>query len=185
MISPDAPRKGFYPYAIAALIVLFDQACKWMVRVRFDVGDGVDLAGHLVRFTHLQNPGGAFGIFRNSGVPFTFLSWAAAVILVIVIRRLPAKARAEKLALSLILGGAAGNLIDRIRFGQVVDFIDIGWHELRWPVFNLADMAVVTGVGLFLLLSLRRGDPIDREKRAEQSRDQETLRSPGGSGPEA
>ncbi len=184
MISLDPPRKGFNPYALAALIVLLDQVCKRIVLVRFDLGGGVDLAGHYIRFTHLQNSGGAFGIFRDSPVPFALLSMVAAITLVVVIGRQPAAARSERVALSLILGGAVGNLIDRIQFGYVVDFIDIGFHNLRWPVFNLADMAVVTGVGLFLLLSMRRGDRIDHEQPGDEGGDQEDLHSPGGGGPE-
>ncbi len=166
------------------LVILSDQVCKWLVRLRFERGEGVDLIGDLLRFTHVHNTGGAFGIFRNSGVPFTFLSLLAALVLVIVIRRGRPGGESSRLALSLILGGAVGNLIDRIRLGWVTDFIDVGWGSLRWPVFNPADMAVVTGVVLYLLLSFRRAGGPDHEKTTE-SGDEEPLRSAGRGGPEA
>lgn len=156
MTPPASPTRGFRPYAIAFLVAAADQLCKSLVRAAFAPGEGVDLAGTSLRFTHVQNPGGAFGIFRDSAIPFAALAAIAAAVLIVVIGRLPAAKVWERTALALILGGATGNLVDRLRFGRVIDFIDVGWHQLRWPVFNLADMAVVTGVGLFLFLSLRK-----------------------------
>jgi signal peptidase II len=74
------------------------------------------------------------------------------------VRRYRTGALASQAALGLVLGGAIGNLIDRLRFGRVVDFLDIGYGDVRWPVFNVADVAVVAGVALFLLVTLRSGD---------------------------
>jgi signal peptidase II len=87
-----------------------------------------------------------------------FLSIAAVLVLFWTVRRYRTGALASQAALGLVLGGAIGNLIDRLRFGRVVDFLDIGYGDVRWPVFNVADVAVVAGVALFLLVTLRSGD---------------------------
>lgn len=121
-------------------------------------------------FIFAQNPGGAWSFLRS--VPdglrrpfFLFVSAAAIVFIVTVYRRLEPRQWAMRWGLPLALGGAIGNLADRVRYGWVVDFIDIytrrGVDELHWPTFNVADIAIVAGVGLMALdlLSLRRPKP--------------------------
>lgn len=114
----------------------------------------------VVRLTYIKNQGIAFGLLSDRQLPFALVSVIAMILILISLRRLPRDASAPRYALAAILGGAAGNLIDRLRFGEVVDFIDVGVGQLRWPVFNLADVAVTTGVFLFVLGSvLKRDDP--------------------------
>lgn len=122
-------------------------------------------------FIFAQNPGGAWSFLR--GVPdglrrpfFLFVSAAAIVFIVMVYRRLDRRQWAMKWGLPLALGGAIGNLADRVRYGWVVDFIDVYWkgkaNEMHWPTFNVADIAIVFGVGFMALdlLSLRKmADP--------------------------
>jgi signal peptidase II len=137
--------------AVAGAIVAFDWWSKaWAV----DMLDGqppVPILGNVVRFTFARNSGVAFGL--GAGLPFPYYVFSIAAVLVIlylfVKQRVPTFAR--KLSLALILGGAIGNLIDRVHTGEVVDFIDIGIGGWRWPVFNVADSAVSVGVILFAL----------------------------------
>ncbi|MFH1278398.1 MAG: signal peptidase II [Candidatus Eisenbacteria bacterium] len=147
------------PLLLGAAVVAADQGTKWIVGRTLARGESVPLVGDVFRFTHVQNPGGAFGLFRDSGSLFTFLSVAAVIFLFWTVRRYPARATGMRIALGLVLGGAVGNLIDRIRTSRVVDFFDVGFGDLRWPVFNVADVAVVVGVGLFLLVSWKGGGP--------------------------
>ena len=128
------------------LAVLLDQASKIVIRQTMYLGQSVNVLGGFLRLTYIKNPGIAFGIRVNNPVIFTGLSIAACAGIVIYLIRHWHENIKVKISLALILGGAVGNLIDRIRFGEVVDFIDVGIHHVRWPVFNVADSAVVIGM---------------------------------------
>jgi len=102
--------------------------------------------------TYLRNKGAAFGIFAESGfrLPFLILASVAAVIgIIAVLRKLQPDENLTAVALTLILSGAMGNLMDRVRHGEVVDFLDAHWYGHHWPSFNIADSAIC--VGAFLL----------------------------------
>jgi len=169
------------PLLVGAAAILVDQGTKWIVAANLDRGRSIPVVGDFFRLTHVQNPGGAFGLFRDSGPLFLILSIAAVIFLFWTVRRFRTETAGMRWALGLVLGGAIGNLIDRVRSGRVVDFFDVGIGDLRWPVFNVADMAVVIGVGLFLLVSMRSGGGHDREERPE-GRTEEDDRFPRGGG---
>lgn len=136
-------------YALAAFVVLADQVAKWCIVHR--VGDR-SLWGEVLRFTVTQNTGAAFGLFPGARISFIVISLAAAAGLVYA-HRVLAPADRRRPFLALILGGNLGNLADRLRTGRVTDFIDMGIGATRWPVYNVADIAVVCGaVGLGWLL---------------------------------
>lgn len=148
---------------VAVAVVLLDQITKALVMWTMPFQTSRPVIDGFVRLTYIKNQGIAFGLLSDSQLPFAFVSVIAMILILVSLRRLPRDAAAPRYALAAILGGAAGNLIDRIRFGEVVDFIDIGVGTLRWPVFNLADVAVTTGVFLFVLGSvLKRDDPATR-----------------------
>lgn len=115
----------------------------------------VSVVEDFVRLTHIRNPGVAFGLLSDRGIPFVLVSLVAMTLIVLSIGRVPRSSHALRISLAAILGGASGNLIDRLRFREVVDFIEVGVGSLRWPVFNIADIAVTTGVLLFIVVSLR------------------------------
>lgn len=128
---------------VAALCIILDQVSKAVVVAAIEPGRTVTVVPGLLSITHSTNTGAAFGLLRGSG-QVVFL---AALVIVVVIMVWFFYSR-EKMGagsfvgLALVIGGAAGNLVDRIFRGKVIDFIDLGW----WPVFNLADIAIVTGV---------------------------------------
>ncbi len=137
--------------AVAALVIGLDQLTKWLVRTNMEVGESIPSEG-IFRLTYTTNTGGAFGIFASQ----TFLLAVAAIIGVLVfliyLRYIPLESTLLKVGLGLDLGGAIGNLIDRLRFSEVTDFIDVG----AWPVFNIADSAIVVGtilIAAYLLFS--------------------------------
>jgi len=111
----------------------------------------VEVIGPFVRFTYTRNSGVAFGL--GAGVPFPYYVFSLAAVAAILYLFFKQRVRglARQLALALIMGGAIGNLIDRVRFGEVVDFIEIGYGRWHWPVFNVADSAVTIGVILFAI----------------------------------
>jgi len=129
----------------AAFCLAADVATKWVVQQTMTVHENHQVLGDWVRLTYIHNTGAAFGLFPGSrwaliGVSVT----AVAVVVWLAWYRSPRFSLA--LPLGMVLGGAVGNLIDRVRFGQVVDFINVGVGVHRWPVFNAADSAVTVGV---------------------------------------
>ena len=150
-------------FAGAAAIVLADQLTKWLVLARFAPGERVELTGFF-NLVLVFNKGAAFSFLAaeagwQTPVLAAFALGAALVVSVLLVRSPPRRMLCAGLA--LILGGALGNLVDRLRFGQVVDFLDFhaaGWH---WPAFNVADSAITIGAALLILDGLRR-----HEKRA-------------------
>lgn len=137
-------------------VVGLDVVTKLAVQRTIPLYHQVDIIGDYVRLTYIHNPGAAFGIDvgPHSRLVFLALSLIALVALAGMYWVTPARDRIRLLAIALICGGAIGNLIDRVRsVSGVVDFLDVGIGDLRWPVFNVADIAVTTGA-LFLALSL-------------------------------
>lgn len=150
--------KGWLFVAMIASVVLLDFVTKLLVQQRFHLYQQVQVIGDYLRLTFIYNPGAAFGIHLGeySRPIFLILSVVALVALTGMYWATPLRNRVRLLAISLICAGAIGNLLDRIRSHRgVVDFLDVGIGDLRWPVFNVADIAVTTGA-VFLALSLWR-----------------------------
>ena len=130
------------------LVVLADQISKWLVVSNFYLGESIQILGSWLHFTYIINNGAAFGIFAGKMWMFILLSLfiAGGIIYYLFAYRPP---WGIQLFTGLIVGGAIGNLIDRLSRTGVVDFIDLGW----WPVFNIADSAVCCGAILLLIHS--------------------------------
>jgi signal peptidase II len=144
--------QGMWVLVFTTLIVVLDQITKLSVKERFYLGESVEILGDVLRLTYIQNPGMAFGIRLGGPLFFTIFASLASVIILIYLYRMRRERFHSRLSLALILGGAIGNLIDRFAYGEVIDFIDIGIKETRWPVFNVADSAVT--IGMIILVSL-------------------------------
>ena len=148
-------------FLIAGVIIVLDQIVKAIVVHSMRMGFSIDILGSVVRLTRTQNSGSAFGLFKNGRIVFIIVS-AAASIAIIVLRREIAKMRSwERVSFGLVLGGAVGNLIDRVRTGAVVDFLDVGIGSLRWPAFNVADSAITVGVAVLAFYLIFRVDSRD------------------------
>lgn len=157
---PMRPVKYGMWLALAALIVLVDWATKELAMQQLELYRPVEVFSGL-NLTLAHNTGAAFSFLAGgSGWQRWFLSVVAVIIcgvLLVWLWRQPNRARLLPTALALVLGGAIGNLIDRIRFGYVIDFIDVYYADWHWPAFNVADSAIVLGVTLLLLDSLIPG----------------------------
>lgn len=145
------PRPEIW-FGLAALVVGLDQATKLLVLSRFFLGEALPVTGFF-NLVLVFNSGAAFSFLAGAGGWqkwfFVCLALAISAWLVVMIRH-HAMERMLPAALALVLGGALGNVIDRLRFGAVVDFLDFhlaGWH---WPAFNIADSAITVGVALLL-----------------------------------
>jgi signal peptidase II len=131
-------------WLVAIAVFLLDQGTKYWILNHLEVWESVPLLPGWLHLTLVQNEGAAFGLFANWTWLFILVTLAAVLLVLFFYRRILALDWQFQLALALALGGAVGNLLDRIRFGHVVDFIDL----LVWPVFNVADMAIIAGVVL-------------------------------------
>ena len=126
---------------LAALALALDQLTKFVARQTLDLHHSWPLTGFF-RFTHIHNTGSAFGLFQDQNLPLLFVSLVGVVVLAYIYQSQDQPTRLLRTSIALMLGGALGNLIDRIHQGHVTDFIDVG----PWPVFNLADSAIVVGL---------------------------------------
>ncbi|MBY6063600.1 signal peptidase II [Pseudidiomarina sediminum] len=136
-----------------ALIVLDQLTKQWVIRV-FDLYESIEIMPYL-NFTYVRNFGAAFSFLSDQDGwqrwMFTLLALAVSVILLVWLRRNPVGLWRQNLAFSLILAGAIGNVIDRLIYGYVIDFIDVYVDNWHWPAFNVADMAITVGAVLMLL----------------------------------
>ncbi|MDA8098587.1 MAG: signal peptidase II [Nitrospiraceae bacterium] len=152
--------------AIAVLVIALDQFTKQLIMTRFLLGETVTVIPGFFNVTSVRNRGAAFGFLAGAqGAWRTFFFIIIAIVAMAVIAVLIRKAQDRLLvvALALIGGGAVGNLIDRIRFGSVVDFIDWYVRTWHWPTFNIADSAITVGVGLLAIDMLFGGSTKSQE----------------------
>ena len=137
--------KDLLLFQLTALIFLVDQLSKFVVRRFLDFQESIPEEGFF-RITHTFNTGSAFGLFQDQNFPLILASVVGITILALIYRGQRRPTNLLRLSLGLQLGGAAGNLLDRVRMGHVTDFVDVG----PWPIFNVADASIV--VGLLMLM---------------------------------
>jgi len=146
---------------IAALVVALDRATKLWIVSHLQLGQAIVIIPRVFRLTHVLNTGAAFSMFEGSTSPnlvrnvLIGFSVIAVVVVLVLIWKMGRVLSLTSVALALILGGAVGNLYDRIRFAYVVDFLEVHIVHYHWPDFNVADSAIVVGACLLLLEMLR------------------------------
>ena len=157
------PRPKRLPWLllISALVIVADRLTKNWVSGHIPLGGAIPVIPRFLRITHWTNEGAAFSLFADTASPHV-VRWAlvaftllAVLVIFIVLLRLGNQFTLTTVALALILGGALGNVHDRIVYGSVIDFIEVHIFTYHWPDFNVADSSVVTGACLLLLDSLR------------------------------
>ncbi len=142
------------PLIITLAVLALDQASKLYIDGHLALYQSLTVVQGFFNITYVRNKGAAFGIFADSAVRLPFfigISVLAAAAILWYLWRLPEKQKLMRVSLSLILAGALGNLIDRLRLGEVIDFLDAHWRQHHWPAFNVADSAITVGVVLWLL----------------------------------
>ena len=154
------PRRLPWLLLIAAVVAAADRLSKFWVVRRIPLGGAIPVLRHVLRISHWTNEGAAFSMFADSTTP-NLVRWgliaftlAAALGVLIAMLRLGERMTPTTVALALILGGALGNLHDRIAYGSVIDFIEVHIFSYHWPDFNLADSSIVIGACLLFLDSL-------------------------------
>ncbi|MDE2890324.1 MAG: signal peptidase II [Gemmatimonadota bacterium] len=136
---------------ISGVVLILDQVSKRMVMESMFLGESIPVLGSFFRLTYIQNPGAVFGLRLGGNVAHLVFAGLALILVAVMWLRLPAHERVASAGLALVLGGAIGNVIDRIRFSAVIDFLDFGFGSVRWWVFNVADAAVTVGAVLLIL----------------------------------
>src|SRR6185295_5435583 len=157
--------KDRLPYVLLMVATLItDRWTKALIRNRLDLNESISVIDGFFNITYVRNTGVAFGIFSSISSPAKsallslFTAFAAAVVITYSVRS-PAHNRLLQIALSLILGGALGNLYDRLAYGYVVDFLELYAGSYHWPSFNVADAAISTGVVLLAIEIIRNEAP--------------------------
>lgn len=150
----DALRDVIVLLVTGALVYLADQASKALVVANLALGDRVDVIGDLVQVWHARNRGAAFSLLQGEQLLFLLVSVVALGMIVYFHRAFRGHSAWLQVVLGMILGGTLGNLTDRVRQGYVTDFVSVGFRDVRFPTFNVADSAVVVGIGLLVLYLL-------------------------------
>jgi signal peptidase II len=140
---------------LGSLVVILDQATKYAVRSRFALGDGLTVLPGLFDLRYIQNTGAAWGMLEGLSHWLIVLSVVMLAILIRFRHTFTTHSLCSRLALALMGAGIVGNLLDRVTFGYVVDFLDFYWASHHFPAFNVADSAICTGVGLYMLSTIR------------------------------
>ena len=145
-------KRNAYVLLIVASVIVLDQITKYLIAAYLSPFDSIEVFPFL-HIVNVRNTGAAFGSFRGAGSGFFIVISVIAIIFVI---SLLVKRTYNYIGLSLVLGGAIGNLIDRILYGKVVDFIDFSIGSFHWPAFNVADSSLTVGIAVILLTSLMK-----------------------------
>lgn len=151
--------KNYRIFAVTAfLALLFDQLSKVYIDRTFELYQSLTVVKNFFNITYVRNPGAAFGILSDNAIRLPFfigVSLIASFGILWYLRKIDPRDHWQHLALGLIFSGAIGNLIDRLRIGEVIDFLDVHWYQHHWPAFNVADSAICVGVVIMLLCSWR------------------------------
>ncbi len=167
-VSSDRQRRRLGLFlAVAALVVTFDQLSKLWIRAHLELGESLSITDRL-SLTYVGNTGSAFGLLANQTVLLIIIGIASLLIVLLFLRYLSQVTTLSMVSIGLIWGGAVGNLVDRLRFGYVTDFIYFRlWGSLHWPAFNIADAAITVGV-FVLIYSFYKSGMFSREYERNQ-----------------
>jgi len=153
----DSIKRATLCLLIIALVSASDQLCKLWIRTHLELGESLVITDRL-SFIYVGNTGSAFGLLANQAFLIIIISIAALLFILLFLRYLSPATNLSIASISLIMGGAVGNLIDRLRFGYVTDFIYFRlWGNFHWPAFNIADAAITVGVFVLIYSFYRSG----------------------------
>lgn len=160
-------------YVIAIIAIIVDQLTKYWIATGMERGDQISVIGNFFLITSHRNQGAAFGILQNQRWFFVVITLIVVVAIIWYIQKV--KSQPDKLlpvALSLVLGGAIGNFIDRARMGEVVDFLQFNFGSYTFPIFNVADSCIVVGVALIIIDALL---DMSRQKKQVVGHEEENV----------
>lgn len=148
---------------LSFFLAFLDQATKFLIRARFVQGDELQVIPGFFSLRYVKNTGAAWGMMAGLNDWLVLLSGLILMVLIVFRRRIVGRRRIHEVCAGLMIAGVVGNLIDRLRLGYVVDFLDFYWGAHHFPAFNVADACICTGVGLYILSQI-----LTRESDGEQ-----------------
>ncbi len=151
MITKENGGSAVKYYIIAFFVLIFDQLTKWLVVSKMTIGEQITIINNFFYITSHRNRGAAFGILQGQMWLFFIVTFLVVAFVVYYIKKHATESMLLGLSLSLVLGGAIGNFIDRFFRGEVVDFLDFLIFNYDFAIFNIADMALVIGVGILMI----------------------------------
>jgi signal peptidase II len=156
----EAPRRYLFLAAVAGTVFVLDQITKAAIQQTMHLHESIPIIARLFSLTYIRNPGAAFGLFAEQGnglriAFFATISVVAILFLGTLFVKTPKEARLGRLSIAMVMGGAMGNLVDRLRYGEVVDFLDFYIGSYHWPAFNVADSSISVGVALMIWYFIR------------------------------
>jgi signal peptidase II len=160
---------------IAAAVTLLDQFTKWWIVRALDFNESVAVFPGFFHLVHWRNTGAAWGIFPDSNTILTVVSLLTILVLYFLRHTFQLHRTPSRIAFGLIAGGIIGNLIDRLRFHSVVDFLDFHLAGRHWPAFNVADSAICVGVVLYVIISWRVEKNADKPSPFEKERSRPVI----------
>ncbi|QFU21782.1 signal peptidase II [Shewanella eurypsychrophilus] len=167
-------ESGLRWYWVVVLVFIADQVSKQWVLANFELYESIKLLP-IFSFTYVRNYGAAFSFLSDAGGwqkwLFTFIAIGFSTLLTIWLRKQPTQMWRLNLAYTLVIGGALGNLIDRLQHGFVVDFIDFYWNKSHFPAFNIADSAICVGAALIIIDSFIS----DRDEKRNKAQDKKST----------
>ena len=155
---------------ISVIVVVIDQITKNYILQAFDYGESTDVIKNFFNITYVRNYGAAFGMLAKTNPSlrdtfFLLMPPFAMTVILVMLKMSPNKESIRRIALCAVFAGALGNYIDRLRFGYVVDFLDFHYYQqYAWPAFNVADMSIVCGVTVLILLEIFAPTPAPKKK---------------------
>ncbi|MFC1513403.1 signal peptidase II [candidate division KSB1 bacterium] len=177
-------------FYVTAVVFILDQVTKWIAKTTLNLRESVPVIGEAFKFTHIQNPGMAFGLAIPNKLIFNGLSILAAIAILFYLIKFRDEKFLPRFSLAIIFGGAIGNLLDRLAYGKVIDFFDVNIPDIdipsfnifffdtpaiyldRWPIFNVADMAVSIGMILLIYTIISSDNPWRIEESEEPVSDE-------------
>jgi signal peptidase II len=161
--------KYLWVTVVALSIILLDQVTKLWVAASMRLHQSIPVVDGFFNLTYVRNTGAAFSLFADHGasfrVPFfVAASLVAVVVILTFVRQTPSSQKLALAGCAFVLGGAIGNLIDRVAYGEVIDFLDAYWGDWHWPAFNVADSFITVGVIVLLLRGILVRDEPAREE---------------------
>lgn len=160
LVNNKERKKTIVTYSTCLIVLFLDQLSKYFVRCFIQSGEGIWVIRDIFSICYIKNPGIAFGLLVNFSEIFIYVNIILVGIIIFIYQKIKKRTNHQiitSLIFGLIIGGAVGNIIDRILFKGVIDFLDIGWKEIRWPAFNLADMSICIGMFLLCFFIFREG----------------------------
>ncbi len=150
---------------VSIITILIDQIIKYLIITNLKFTDSINVIKNFFRITYLQNTGAAWSILSGNVVLLVLITLIALVFIYIILKKKKEYLKIEYLCYGLLIGGIIGNLIDRIRYGFVIDYLDFNFGEFNYPVFNLADICIVVSAIILIIISMKEDKNGNKSRR--------------------